>query len=221
MNRLFIDADTERELSIIEREALDAEGNLKVLPSEFYRRFNQTSLSFFCLKHGLYGLPTFELLDVINAKIMEASPSRNAIEIGSGNGALGKGLGITCTDSFLHDSPEIRSHYRRIGQPVTKYGTHLVHMDALTAVKHYRPDVVVASWVTHLSIDNDNPTEGSPYGVDEEEMLGLVSRYILVGNLKPHGKKPLLKFPHETIRGDFLFSRSMSSDQCVLLIWDR
>ena len=165
--------------------ALD-NGALCVMPTAFYKEFKQDDLSGFCLRHGLYCLPTVELVDKINQLILEVSPTRSAIEIGSGNGVLGKALGIPCTDSHMQERPEIRAHYRKIGQPVISYGEHVERLDAEAAVARYRPEVVVAAWVTHKYNEAEPERGGNAYGVDEVALLGQIKRYIFIGNFYVH-----------------------------------
>jgi hypothetical protein len=219
MNFSILNPDM-NEVRALTEQAIDENGVLRVMPSEFYARFSQQALSTLCILNGCYALPTFELLDVINQKIMEVSPSRNAIEIGSGNGVIGKALGITCTDNWMQDRPEVRSHYELTQQVVVPYGKHVLRMDAEQAVDHYRPDVVVASWVTHIYRPDQCERGGNAWGVDEAALLKKIRRYVFVANLQTHAKKPLLETGHTVIRGDFLFSRSMASDQCALIIWE-
>lgn len=213
-------ADIKHDLALLEREALDATGRLKVMPSAFYRDIAQGALSVFCVKHGHYALPTHELLDIINQKIMEVSPSRNALEIGSGNGTLGAGLGITCTDNFQQDTPELQRYYAQIQQATVKYGDHVKRLPALDAVDYYKPEVVVAAWVTHKWNPAEPHRKGNEAGVDEKILLSKIKRYIFVGNGRPHQDKPLLEVPHQTLQGDYLFSRGRVPEECALWIWD-
>lgn len=215
----IIDVD-HKAVAKLNAEALTLNGVLKVMPSEFYRQFRQDDLCGFCMFNGFYCLPTFELLDYINEFIAEVSPTRHAIEIGSGNGILGRGLGIPCTDNLMQTRPEIIAHYARIGQPVIKYGEHVEKLDALKALKVYAPDVVVAAWVTHTYDPLEPERGGNMYGVDEKAVLKQIKRYVYVGNATTHELKPLLKIPHREIRGDFLFSRGRVAEDNMLLVWD-
>lgn len=204
--------------------ALDAEalnnGVLRVMPMAFYQQFEQVDLSGFCLRHGLYVLPTFELMDKINELILEASPSRSAIEIGSGNGVLGKALGIPCTDSYMQEDPAIQALYQKMGQPVVKYGEHVQRLNALEAVKHCRPEVVVAAWVTHKYNEAEHERAGNVYGVDEVALLGQIKRYIFVGNFYVHGQKPLLEIDHTVHESEAIFSRSQKPHGNAVVVWD-
>lgn len=194
----------------------------KVVPAEVYHGFTQEELFLFCVQNGLYSLPTTELLDTLNTLIMEVSPTRNAIEIGSGNGAIGRGLGIPATDNFMQDNEFIRAHYDMLKQATVRYGKDVINLDANTAVRKMRPECVVAAWVTHKFEVNDPQRGGNQFGIDEEEILASVKRYIVVGNNVVHSQKPIFEKMTRMIRGDFIFSKSIAGvDQNAIYIWDR
>lgn len=209
-----------RDLMDLHAEATTPAGKLKVMPKDFYAQFDQDTLSAFCLQMGCYSLPTTELMDLVNEKILEASPTRKAIEIGSGNGVIGEHLGILCTDSWMQENPVIKSHYAAMKQPTVPYGAHVKRYDAASAISRFKPEVVVASWVTHIYNPKQHDRGGNMYGVDEQKVLNRIKRYIFIGNLDTHKHKPILAKKHEVIQGDFLFSRSMRHELNALLIWD-
>jgi hypothetical protein len=206
-------------LAQLASEAL-CDGALKVMPAAFYRQFEQVDLAGFCLKQAAYCLPTFELLDKINELILEVSPTRSAIEIGSGNGVLGQALGIPCTDNYMQADAGIQAMYASAMQPVITYGAHVEKLDAFAAVKQYKPEVVVAAWVTHKYNPAEHWREGNMFGVDEKALLRRIKRYVFVGNLSPHGKKPLLAVPHKRIEVDYVFSRSLDAHNNAILVWE-
>lgn len=216
MHRIELDAEAQR---ILDAEAL-VNGDLQVMPADFFRQFRQEDLSGFCHRHGLYLLPTIELVELIDRLILQISPTRSAIEIGSGNGALGGALGIPCTDSLMQNAKHIRALYELSGQPVVKYGAHVEELDALSAVERYRPEVVVGAWVTHIYDAKEHARGGNMYGVDEVALLQRVKRYIFVANMNPHALKPLLALPHATIQTDAIFSRGIDASKNALLVWD-
>lgn len=195
---------------------------LKVMDSEYYRQFKQIDLSVFCLMAGLYCLPTTELINKLNELIMEKSPARNAIEIGSGRGTIADALGIIPTDSWQQDRPEMKAHYASMGQPTVSYGSHVLKMDGNSAVDHFKPDVVCAAWVTHLWVAEDQERGGNMYGIDEQKIINSVKRYVVVGNRAVHGAKPIMPKVSDVIEGDFLFSRSANnSSENAIFVWDR
>jgi hypothetical protein len=190
------------------------------MPAAFYRQFDQQDISGFCVRHGLYCLPTIELADLISRLILQGSRTRSAIEIGSGNGALGKALGVPCTDSYLQNLPHIRALYELSRQPVVTYGAHVEQFDAKAAVAYYRPEVVIAAWVTHKYEASDAERGGNMYGVDEVAILQRIKRYIFVGHTGTHATKPLLDIPHQIIEGDFIFSRAFDPRGNRVFVWD-
>jgi hypothetical protein len=197
-------------------------GVLQVVHADFYRQFDQEQLSVFGHRHAAYVLPTWELITKLDELIKEVSPSRSAIEIGAGNGLLGMALGIPCTDNRMQERPEIIDIYATTGQPTITYGENVQKLDALEAVKHWRPEVVVAAWVTHLYNPNESHRGGNMFGVDEVLLLSKIKRYIFVGNVGPHHLKPLFdqcqKFT--TIEPLGLFSRARNPDSNVIWVWD-
>jgi hypothetical protein len=199
--------------------ALD-NGQLQVVHADFYRQFPQEQLSVFGHRHAAYVLPTWELITKLDELIKEVSPSRSAIEIGAGNGLLGMALGIPCTDSHMQTRPEIQELYATMGQPLVTYGEHVQKLDALEAVEHCRPEVVVAAWVTHLYNVNESHRGGNMWGVDEVLLLSKIKRYIFVGNAGPHALKPLHSLPSTGIHVDGLFSRGANANGNAIWVWD-
>lgn len=217
---LLSDIDRHAVLSLMSA-CLDGR-HLKIMPSEFYRQFRQNELSAFCLMMGLYCLPTTELLEKLNSLILEASPERNAIELGAGNGAIGRGLGIRSTDSFMQDDPRIQALYAATGQPPVTYGDNVEQLDANSAVEALRPAVTVAAWLTHKYDPALHDLGGNMFGVDEGTILRQVKRYIVVGNLSVHSKKPIMGQVSQVIRGDYLFSRSINHpEENAIFVWDQ
>src|SRR5271170_675184 len=80
---------------------------LKLLSYKEYDKIDRIALKLFCHATGRYGLPTIELVEYLK----ELIGGRSAIEIGAGNGDLGRHLGIPMTDSRLQEDPVIRERY--------------------------------------------------------------------------------------------------------------
>ena len=195
------------DISVLEAEVIDGFA-LKIMPSEFYQQFSRDQLAFFGNRHAYYGMPTTELVDWIKHRIA----GRTAIEIGSGNGSLGKALGIHCTDSWAQAQPAVKQWYADAGQPVIKYSNHVKKLDYRKAILKYRPKVVVAQWVTNYP--------NNMMGIDEDWLLDNVETYIHVGHDQVHDCKLILARPHETHYLPSLFSRSHRERE-VVWVWDR
>lgn len=185
-------------------EVIDTNGLPKVMPAAFYADTTPDERSLLAWRHGLYLLPTHELVQRLRLLI----DGRNAIEIGSGNGVLAKALGIQATDNRMQEWPDIRAHYQLKGQPTVRYGDNVEQLDAVEAVSKYKPQVIIASWVTHRYDPSRPELGGNMYGVDEELLLYGCEEYIFVGNERVHQVKPLLSRRHALEHPSHLYSRS-------------
>lgn len=206
------------DISYLENILLDEQGHLKVVPYEQLKDVPQEHLSVFCVQHGFYCIPTQELIDFLSEEIGDLK--EQTIEIGAGNGVLCRELGIKGTDSFMQLNPEIKAHYENLKQAIVPYGNHLERLDALEAVRKYRPKIVLAAWFTHKYNQKQHWRGGNMYGVDEKKILDKVTKYIHIGNETVHNKKPILELPHKVIQADWLLSRSVSRDKNVIYIWE-
>jgi hypothetical protein len=192
--------------------------------------FDRTELRLWCHHNARYGLPTKELVEWLREYI----GGREAIEIGSGAGDLAYHLGIKATDNKMQDDPtktllgptgqmvSVKEFYQMTGQPTIKYPDWVEKIEALDAVDKYKPQVVVAQWVTHW-IDPNKPVPpggGNVFGIKEDELLAKGVTYIMIGNRKIHGGKPILKLPHKEYQFSFLRSRRNDSDD-VVYIWEK
>jgi len=200
-------------------DLLDERGQLKLLPTAAYDAFSRESLIAWCYHNARYGVPTIELVQWLKDRI----GGRSAIEIGSGAGDLAYHLGIPATDSKLQKKPAVRAFYDLAGQPVIRYPKFVQNLDALEAIEEYRPEVVVASWVTHW-VDPNLPLPsgaiGCMYGVREDLLLATGVTYILIGNLHVHKQKPIFALPHEEHNLPFLRSRATFPDLNRVWIWE-
>lgn len=201
-------------------ELLDNDGYLKILPAAYYDKFPLDHLKLFCHYYARYGLPTVELAEFLKFFIGD----RSALEIGAGCGDLGRALNIPMTDNFCQDWPEVKAYYALAGQPVIRYGKDIERLDALDAVKKYKPDVVIGQWVTHW-IDPKFPPPpggGSIYGVKEDLLLKECKSYIVIGNSDVHGHKPIRAINHMEVQNRHSTIRSRANDQSknILYIWN-
>lgn len=207
------------DLAPLEEALLRPDGQLALLLTSEYAKFSWDAMRLFCHKHARYGLPTKELVEFINKLIA----GRSAIEIGAGHGDLGFHLGITRTDSKLQATPQVKAIYQATGQPTIDYPKSVIKMEALAAVKHYKPQVVVASWVTEYCAPHDNPgaNGGSIYGVKEGHILDRVETYIMIGNLMTHGAKKIRDRAHDLYQAPFLRSRAHQPEGDCVMIWNK
>jgi hypothetical protein len=177
--------------------------------------FDTPQLAVFGNKYGMYTIPTIELIDELKKIIA----GRHAVEIGSGVGIIGRELGIKCTDSLCQNIPAVKMHYDLHLQPVIEYGTHVIERDAEWVARKWRPDVILGSWITHKYVDEE--ISGNFFGPDEEIILDNCKTYIMLGNHKTHGMKPIMKHNPMIIK-DFpgYVSRSSYPEDNRVYIWE-
>lgn len=186
-------------------EVLDGEGRQRVLPAAFYAGTKLEERAVLCVKHGIYGLVTEELV----AWIREHIGQRTAIEIGSGDGVLARALGIPATDNKMQERPALRAHYEMHGQAIVNYGPNVETIEGEEAVRKYAPQVIVASWLTHIYRPNAHERGGNMYAPDERELLANCEAFIFVGNTSAHAKHPILKIRHLHFEEPWLYSRAV------------
>jgi hypothetical protein len=209
-------------LSILEKEdiayldhILLEDGLLKVVDSAIYDSLPLNHIRLFAHMRGYYCLPTTELVDWLRVNFDLTS----AIEIGAGHGALARCLNIPATDSKLQENPEVKLIYQLISQPITNYPKDVIKLDAIEAIKKFKPKVVIGCWVTHLYKEEDSHLEGNLFGIDEEWLLNNVEKYIIIGNEITHNKKRILKRPHKKFQFPWLFSRSLNPAHNIIYVW--
>jgi hypothetical protein len=192
-------------------------GKINNLPFDTLNAFTQEQLSVFCHKYAIYQLPTQELIQFISKQI-DGQP---ALEIGSGNGCIGRSLGIRMADNKMQNLPEIKFHYDMLRQPTITYGEDVEELDGIEAIKKYRPKVVVACWVTQKW--KEGMEDGNMLGVEEELIFeNGVEKYIHVGNEKTHASKVILdKFPVRKFKHKTILSRSMAREQNIIYIFTK
>lgn len=196
---------------------LDEQGQLRVVPASTLASTTPEERMLFGVRHGLYSFPTEELRDYLLARIA----GRRAIEIGAGSGVLAKELGIPATDNRQQEDAELKAYYQRLGQPTVAYGDDVEKLDAAAAIAKYKPEVVIACWVTHRFEPSAPERGGSNTGVDEAGIVAACDEYIFVGNQQVHAAKPIWTLAHERITPDWLYSRAMNGTSEFIAVWSK
>jgi hypothetical protein len=210
-----IESFERQDIDYLVKQLYNENEELNILPSSFYSEIEPVHVRQFCLEHGVYCLPTTELIEYLKNEIGD----KKAIEIGAGHGAISKALGIVATDSYMQVQPEVKVHYEIMRQAICKYGKNVEKYEAEEAVRKYRPDTVVAAWVTHKYNPKQHYREGNMYGVREHKIIEKSKRYVFIGNTSPHRMKPILDTTHKTIEVDWLVSRLYKKVGCKDVIW--
>ncbi len=219
-----VNIQPDESLVAVEKALLGPNGQPQVVDTNVLRQFTDNQRALFCHKRAIYQLATSELIAFLTAFVRAGK----AIEIGAGEGTVGRALAITLTDSRVQETPEIVAKYKALGQPAVTYPADIVKMTAAEAVAHYKPKVVVGCWVTQLLKEDPFLTpRGSLYGVDEVRMMTTgfgghrPDLYIMVGNLSTHGDKEMLndkRLHVETLTAPWLYSRSLNTAGNVIYI---
>jgi hypothetical protein len=196
---------------------LNEQGQLRVVPASTLASTTPEERMLFGVRHGLYSFPTEELRDYLLARIA----GRRAIEIGAGSGVLAKELGIRATDNRQQEDAELKAYYQRLGQPTVAYGDDVEKLDAAAAIAKYKPEVVIACWVTHRFEPSSPERGGSNTGVDEAGIVAACDEYIFVGNQQVHAAKPIWTLAHERITPDWLYSRAMNGTSEFIAVWSK
>lgn len=205
---------TDEDISVLEELTGAASGLIHPLPSAEVREFSFNALRLFLHKYGLYTMPTTELVDYLADKIA----GKKAIEIGAGLGVIGRSLGIPMTDNKQQSWPSVKAFYEAMRQPAIQYPADIIEMDAHEAVSHYRPDIVIGSYITHKMLPG--MTSGNYYGVDNLAIAKQVETYYMIGNMRTHMQDPAMRYLDGIEHHDFLFTRG-GQETSVIFRWKR
>jgi hypothetical protein len=215
MNPSIIDPANVRDLA---GEALDGPGRPRILPAAWWAQTTAVERALLGHRYGIYSFPTVELVEHLRQVI----GGRTAIEIGAGHGALAEALGIPATDNRQQEQPRYAAVLAATGQPPVRYGPNIIHLDAAAAVRHYQPQVVVASWVTHRYDPTRHWAGGNEIGVDEPDVLQHCDSYVFIGTDRPaarHLDKPIWDRPHHIVYPPWLYSRA-NGGRDFIAVWD-
>lgn len=206
-------------ISYLDEMLLDSDGKLIVLPYKVLKDVPRNHLVLFCVKKGFYSIPTQELIDFLKEEIGDAYDQ--TIEIGSGNGVYSRELGIRGTDNLMQLAPKVRELYENMGQAIVPYGADVEKIDAVAAVKKYKPKIVIGAWCTHKYNPQEHWRGGNEFGINEKAILSKADKYIHIGNESAHDKKPILSKKHRAIKEDWILSRSQHDKKDVIYIWEK
>lgn len=214
MDVFEIDPSQVRDIS---RDLLDSQRRLRIVPAHTLEKTTAQERLLFGVREGLYSFPTDELCAFLRTRIA----GRSAIEIGAGHGILAEALAIPATDNRQQEEESVKAYYDEIGQPTVRYGDNVEKLDASAAVVKYKPQVVIACWVTHRFEPDCLEAGGSATGVDEASLIASCDEYIFIGNEHVHAHKPIWRLPHEKMTPAWLFSRAVNGSRDFIASWRR
>lgn len=216
----------QQDVTELESILLDDNGNLKPAPAASLINVDKNELRVFCHKHGIYSVPSIELISVLDDLILDKD---KAIEIGAGNGVYGRALGIKMFDNYMQSIKNAKKFrgviesYAITGQPLVQYGDDVIEMDGNEAIRLNKPETLVMAWVTHKYKPSDPTRGGNMFGVDMEALMRRkhLKRIILIGNKHVHANSPLMNYPHrEKALPEILFSRATHDYLDRVFIWE-
>jgi hypothetical protein len=182
---------------------------------EEVQKIPRNDLRVYCNIRGIYTIVTTELVEWLKGQIDE-----NTIEIGSGNGTLGRALGIPTTDNRLQEDSMIAMQYLMMGQRPIQYPNDIEKLDGIEAIKKYKPSMVIGSWITHKWRVSEPELEGNAWAPDEEEIMSLVDTYMMIGNMRVHANNRLLdkrKYKVHAESPPYLVSRAENPEADMIL----
>ena len=194
-------------------EWIDKDNRLRLLPASEYLSQPPIVIQAVGNFTARYVFPTVELIDWLRQRI----GTRRALEIGAGQGDLGRLLGIPMVDNFCQQRPEVKAYYAAFHQVPTFPPVEVERMDAVEAVKKYRPQVVIGAFITHKFRGG---AAGNEHGPVEEDIIANCETYIHIGNDVTHKAKAILGLPHESHCFDWLVTRAKNPSQNVIWIWN-
>lgn len=198
----------------ISNEVLDKNGKVKLMTASEWTSFPWNDFRLFCHFYARYGIPTIELVEFLYDIIKD----KLTIEIGAGTGDLGYHLRIPMTDSRQQEMPEVIKAYKNMQQPVIIYPDEVRKFDAIDAIRFYKPDIVIASWISPYS-PCETYYKSNPFGVKVEKVVDMVERFILLGNIDSHGDMPIMKLNHQELYAEWMVSRAKNQENNRIWIW--
>jgi hypothetical protein len=197
---------------------LGKDNRINLYPAKLIKNIPLQTLREWCSLNAIYTLPTIELIQWLKGELINA----NAIEVGSGNSDIGYHLGIKQTDSYAQTHGLGLAYNLAYGECPTLPREDVERIDANEAIIKYKPDLVIASFLTQVfeEGDEENKIGSSLLGVREIEIIKQ-GKYIHIGNENVHGDKRILEYPHTTFRPPWLVTRCADQSKNVIYIWDK
>lgn len=195
-------------------DMLVLDGKIQVYPFSFWQGVPENDKKMFMCQNACYIIPTTELIEFILSEI-----SGSSIEIGSGNGYLGRTMGIPITDRKLQEQKEMKDYYASLNTPTIHYPSDVEELSAYQAIKKYNPENVIGCFITEKYIQGKK--NGSVYGVEEHKHILPNANYISIGNWAVHGEKEIYKkkYKYKSFQNlPFLITRAVEQSKNFVTI---
>lgn len=195
------------------KKAIMDKKEMRILPYSEWMKFSRDEIRMLLHQTATYVAPTEELIDYLDNLIGQ----EKTIEVGAGNGFIGRELNIPMTDSHQQQDPKVKAYYEFMKQPVIKYPADVMKMDAATAVRRFKPHTVIGCYITHKW--REDTQDGNDKGIDMYDTFNHCQRLVMVGNLYTHRNNPLMQVHHQEIELPGLLTRSVDDSTNRIFIW--
>ena len=101
--------------------------------------------------------------------------------------------------------------------PIT-YPDDVEQLDALSAIRKYEPEYVIASYCAHL-YGTGSLKSGSAFGVDTRWVRSHCRCFLHIGNDDIHSRDPIMRMPHRRLQFPWLVTRGNSAHARVY-VWE-
>lgn len=196
----------------------------KILPANEILKLGDMNRQLLMTMLGLYVWPTVELYEFFNKNIQNQT---TVLELGAGNGVLGKKLGWNSTDNFSQsDKFNPRNEKEKINHEIAlmqlrthniapvNYGDNVINIDAYDAVRKYNANTAVGLYITDVTQNEFTINLLDVFMNDNTET------FYLVGNMETHYKKsPIFELKHEVIEIEGLVVRHQNNGLGRIFKW--
>lgn len=198
----------------------------KIVPAEEILKLGDHNRQILMTQLGLYVWPTQELVEFFKKHITNKT---SVLELGAGNGVLGKTLGWNSTDNFSQSNQfNARNKQEKLYNAMAlmqlqayniapvNYGSNVINLDAYDAIREYKASAIVGLYLTDITQNE--------FTIDLVDALlhANTETFYLVGNMNTHhNKSPIFEFKHEAIKLEGLVIRHEKNELGRIFKWDK
>lgn len=221
----------DRNIGFIQRENVDyldelfinQQGLIQAVPAIVLQEIPHEHLQIWAADHAIWQIVTCEMIQWLKEEIGD----QKALEICVGMGIVSRELGIIGVDSRIQEKP----YFRKImeekfgkdnGLKTTQPPKEIKKYEAIEAIRVFRPEVVIGSFVTPKGsrADSAKGIMCNQFGPDMQELFARVKKYIHFGNKNTHLPNPIYEMPHTELSLPWLYSRAFDQSLNRIWIWE-
>lgn len=198
----------------------------RIVPAQEILKLGDFNRQILMTQLGLYVWPTQELVEFFKKNINDKTP---VLELGAGNGVLGKTLGWNSTDNFSQSTQfnarnEIEKQYNAMALMQLKnnniapvnYGSNVINLNAHDAIREYKASAIVGLYLTDITQNEFT------INLVDALLYANTEMFYLVGNMDTHhNKSPIFEYKHEAIELEGLVVRHQKNELGRIFKWDK